>query len=82
MQVMNAAKFRRNMHQAMEQAMRYGEPLCIAGKAGNAVLMSEEEYNDLMATLELCAVPGMREKIERGLHTPLEECLPENEVTW
>ena len=82
MQVMNATNFRQNMYQTMEQTVRYNEPVCITGKTGNAVLLSEEDYNDLVATLELCAVPGMQEKIESGMKTPLSECIPESEVQW
>ncbi|MCI6171910.1 MAG: type II toxin-antitoxin system Phd/YefM family antitoxin [Selenomonas bovis] len=82
MQVMNATNFRQNMYQTMEQTVRYNEPVCITGKTGNAVLLSEEDYNDLVATLELCAVPGMQKKIENGMKTPLSECIPESEVHW
>ncbi len=43
-------------------------------------LESEKDYNGLMETLYLSSVPAMKEKIIEGLHTPLNECLPENEV--
>jgi hypothetical protein len=42
--------------------------------------LSEDDYNDLVATMELCAVPGMQKKITVGLDTSLDECLPANEV--
>lgn len=44
--------------------------------------LSEEDYNGLMETLYLSAVPTMKEKIVEGLHTPLDECVSENEVQW
>ena len=49
---------------------------------GNAVILSEEDYNSLMETVYLSSIPSQREKIIEGLNTPLEECLPENEVEW
>ncbi len=82
MQIMNTTNFRRNIFSAIERTVKYSEPVCITGKTGNAVLLSEDDYNDLMATLELCAVPGMQKKIVDGMHTPLDKCLPADEVKW
>lgn len=82
MQVMNVTAFRQKLFHMLEQTIRYNEPIHITGKEGTAVLMSEADYNDLMATIELCTVPGMQKKIVDGLHTPTEECLPADEVTW
>ena len=82
MLVMNATTFRQNLFSTIEQTVRYNEPVHITGKTGAAVLLSEADYNDLMATMELCAVPGMQKKIVDGLKTPTEECLPADEVEW
>ena len=82
MQVMNATTFRQNLFQTLEQTVRYNEPVHITGKEGTAVLMSEADYNDLMATIELCTVPGMQKKIVDGLNTSTEECLSADKVTW
>lgn len=51
-------------------------------KDSSAVSVSEEDCNGLMETLYLSSVPTMKEKIIEGLHTPLDECLPEDEVQW
>lgn len=82
MQVMNVTTFRQKLFHTIEQTVRYNEPVHITGKEGAAVLMSEADYNDLMATIELCAVPGMQRKIIDGLHTPTDECLSTDEVEW
>lgn len=82
MNVMNATKFRQNLFSTIEQTVKYNEPVYITGKTGNAVLISEEDYRDLMATMELCAIPGMEKKIREGLATPVEDCLTEDEVPW
>ena len=78
----NITNFRKNIFGMLEQTIKYNEPVNISTKDGNAVIISEEDYNGLMETLLLCSVPGMKEKIIEGLHTPLNECLPENEVQW
>lgn len=78
----NITNFRRNIFTFLEQTIKYNEPVNISTKAGNAVVISEEDYNGLMETVYLSSIPQQREKIIDGLNTPLDECLPENEVEW
>jgi len=78
----NITNFRRNIFNILEQTIKFNEPVNISTKEGNAVVLSEEDYNGLMETLELCSIPGMKEKIIDGLNTPLSDCLSENEVDW
>ena len=76
----NITNFRKNIFELLEQTIKYNEPVNISTKAGNAVIISEEDYNGLMETVYLSSIPQLREQIIEGLHTPLDECLPENEV--
>lgn len=78
----NVTNFRKNIYSVLEQTIKFNEPVNISTKDGNAVLLSEEDYNALMETLHLSSVPGMEKKIVDGLNTPLSECLPEGEVQW
>ena len=56
------------------------QPIVIAGKSGNAVLLSEADWASVQETLYLLSVPGMRESIKEGLATPIEEC--SRELEW
>jgi PHD/YefM family antitoxin component YafN of YafNO toxin-antitoxin module len=78
----NITNFRKNIFGLLEQTIKYNEPLNINTKAGNAVIISEDDYNGLMETLFLCSAPGMKETIMSGLRVSIDECLPENEVEW
>ena len=78
----NITNFRKNIFSILEQTIKFNEPVNISTKDGNAVIISEEDYNGLMETLHLSSIPEIKEKIIEGLHTPLNECLPENEVQW
>ncbi len=78
----NVTNFRKNIYAMLEQTIKYNEPLNISTKNGNAVIMSEEDYRSLIATLELENTPGMEEKIKDGLNTDLVDCLSESEVEW
>lgn len=78
----NITNFRKNIFTLLEQTIKYNEPVNISTKAGNAVVISEEDYNGLMETVYLSSIPQQREKIIEGLRTPLDKCLPEDEVEW
>ena len=75
----NATNFRKQLFELIEQTIKYNEPVNINTKNGNAVLISESEYNSLMETLYLTSIPGMKEKLENGGNTPLKEC---EEFEW
>ena len=78
----NITNFRKNIYGMLEQTIKFNEPVNISTKDGNAIIISEEDYNGLMETLYLSSIPAMKEKIVEGLKTPLDECLPEDEVQW
>ena len=78
----NITNFRKNIFGMLEQTIKFNEPVNISTKDGNAIVVSEEDYNGLMETLYFSSIPAMKEKIVEGLKTPLDECLPEDEVQW
>lgn len=78
----NITNFRKNIFGLLEQTIKYNEPVNISTKDGNAVVLSEDDYNGLMETLYLSSAPGMKEAIIEGLNTPVDECLTEEEVSW
>ena len=78
----NITNLRLNIYDMLEQTVKYNVPINVSTKHGNAVLLSEEDYNGLMATLHFDSVPGMKERIVDGLKTPLKDCLSEDEVNW
>jgi len=78
----NATSFRKDIFRLLEQTIKWGEPINISTKDGNAVVISEEDYNGLMETLYLSSMPDVKNVIIEGLNTPVSECIPENEVEW
>lgn len=78
----NITNFRKNLFGILEQTIKYNEPVNISTKDGNAVVISEEDYNGLMETLYLSSIPNVKESIVEGMNTPVSECEPENEVEW
>ena len=47
----NVSNFRKNIFAILEQTIKYNEPVNVSTKEGNAVVLSEEDYNGLMETL-------------------------------
>ena len=56
--------------------MTYGDVVNVTTKNGNAVIISEADYNSMLETLHLCAIPGLEESIQAAAREPLEDCIP------
>ena len=78
----NITNLRKNLVEYVNQAIEYHDVINVNTKNGNAVIMSEEEYNGLMETLFLSSDPRVKQEIVEGIKTPLEECIPADEVEW
>lgn len=61
----NITNFRKDIFGMLEQTVKYNEPINVNTKDGNAVIISEEDYNGLMETLYLSSIPGMKENNRR-----------------
>jgi len=80
MTAITVTQARRNLFNLVDEVAESHEPVHISGKRASAVLISEEDWRCVQETLYLCAIPGMRESINEGLVTPVEEC--ETELEW
>lgn len=78
----NVTNFRKDIYELLEQTIKYNEPINISTKNGNAVVLSEEDYNNLIETLYISSIPGLKEDIVKGLKEDVEECIDEEEVEW
>lgn len=78
----NITNFRNDIYNLLEQTIKYNEPINISTKNGNAVILSEEDYNNLITTLEISSNKKLKEDVIEGMKEKLEECVDENEVDW
>ena len=78
----NITNFRKNIYELLETAIKYNEPINISTKNGNAVVLSEEDYNNILETIYISSIPGLKEEIIEGLNAEDSEFVPENEVDW
>ena len=80
MTILNATEARSRLYSLIDETAETHEPIVITGKRGNAVLLSENDWNAIRETLHLLSVPGMRESIKEGLTEPAEGC--SKELDW
>jgi prevent-host-death family protein len=80
MTILNATEARSKLYSLIDETADTHQPIVITGKRGNAVLVSEEDWNAISETLHLLSVPGMREAIKEGLSQNLSECT--KELDW
>jgi len=80
MTTVNVTEARANLYKLIDDASASHEPVVITGKRGNAVLLSEDDWNAINETLYLLSVPGMRESIIEGMQENLDET--STELEW
>ncbi len=74
MTIVNATEARTKLYNLIDEAAETHKPIVITGKRSNAVLVCEEDWNNISETLHLLSVPGMRKTILQGLDEPVGEC--------
>ena len=80
MTILNATEARTRLYSLIDEAADTHQPIVITGKRGNAVLVSEEDWNSISETLHILSVSGMRESIKEGMNEPITEC--SKELDW
>ena len=80
MTVLKATEARTKLYSLIDETANTHQPVLITGKRGNAVLISEDDWNAMAETLHLLSVSGMRESIKEGMKKPISEC--SEELDW
>lgn len=78
----NITNFRKDIYNLLENTIKYNEPINISTKNGNAVVISEEDYNSIMETLYIMTVPNLKDEIVKRENDNDEEYVDEREVKW
>ncbi len=67
MTTLTATDARREFFDLVKGATKKHQVYRIQHRDGSAVLLSEEDYESLLETLELLSIPGFRESMKRSL---------------
>lgn len=73
-----ATDARAKLYSLLSEVNASHDPVTITGKHGNAVLVSEADWNAVMETVALHAVPGLVEDINAGRQEPIDT----TPLTW
>ena len=69
---MNATNARQNLYRLIQDINENHEPIVITGKAGDAVLVSGDDWRSIQETLHFNAIPGMAQSIRDGMSERVE----------
>ncbi len=78
----NVTNARAKLYDLVSMAIDDSEVINISTKKGNAVIISEEDYNSLIETLYLSSDPEYKKTLLDGKNTPLSECIDESDVNF
>ena len=80
MTTINVTGARAKLYQLIDETVNSHEPVMIKSKRGNAVLLSERDWNAISETLYLVSLSGMRQSIQDGLNEKIADC--SKELDW
>ncbi len=63
MTTITATELRTNLFQVLKKTVKGHLLTKISSKEGNAILLSEEEYESLLETAELLSIPNLKESL-------------------
>ena len=66
MAVTNISVLRKNLFRFIDNVIEYNDSITVSTKNGNAVIISEAEYNAMLETIYLVSQKGLVEKIKKG----------------
>ena len=66
MTTLTATQVRQNLFVVLKQSIKRHTPIRITSKTGDAILVSEEDYESLIETLELLSTPGVATSIQEA----------------
>ena len=80
MTTISVSQARANLYKLLDEIADSHEAIQITGKRHNAILITEEDWRGIEATLHLKSIPGLSDSIKKGMSTPLEQC--QQELKW
>ena len=77
MVTLNISKARDELYKLASSCIRYNDVVNINTKEGNVIMISEEDYRNLLESLYLAGIKGVYEDIEEVTKTSTEDLIKE-----
>ncbi len=78
----NITNFRKDIYELLENTIKYNEPINVSTKNGNAVVLSEEDYNSLIETVYISSNPMLKYELIKRAKDDKDMFVAEDEVKW
>lgn len=79
MTTVNITNARQELFKLARACIKFNDRINVSTKDGNFIMISEQEYNNILESLYLASIPGMYESIKEGVETPSSELV---EIKW
>jgi antitoxin YefM len=74
MDIYTASQARQKLYTLIDSVSTSHQPAYITGRRNQVVMIGAEDFQAMQETLYLLSIPGMRESLEEGRQTSLQEC--------
>ena len=66
MSTTNVTELRKNLFNIIDNVIEYNDSVTVNTRKGNAVILSEEDYNGMVETIYLLSQKGLLNRIKEG----------------
>ena len=80
--IIRITSLRKNLYDIVRIVTENGVQVTVNNKEGTFVMLSEDEYRGILDTLYLSSDSTMKQSINEGLQSPLEDTIPEDKIMW
>ena len=80
MKLLTVSNARKNLYELIDEVANTHEPAIIKGKRNNAVIISQEDWENIQETMYLLSIPKIKESIMEVDKEKLDEC--SKEIDW
>lgn len=82
MLTLSVSNLRKDIYNIINQTIKFNEPVHVNTKDGNAVIISEDDYNSILETLYLSSIPGLKESLIEAKEASEEDFVDADQVDW
>lgn len=64
--IINATELQKNLFNTLDDVIEHNNPVTINTRKGNAVILSEADFNGMLETIHILSQKGLLQKIKEG----------------
>ena len=80
--IIRITSLRKNLYDIVRIVTENGVQVTVNSKEGTFLMLSEAKYHGILETVYLSSDSTMKQSINEGLQSPLEDTIPEDKIMW